>query len=187
LVFVAFFPFVLHEIPLAALAAMLVYTGTRLASPKEFSHTYQIGKEQLIIFLVTIIFTLWIDLLVGIFAGVASKFIIQMILGIPFKNTFKAGINVRETDASHITLSISGAAVFSNYLSIKKHLFGLPLGKNVEINLSECKIVDHTVMDNLHLFGNDYRAAGGSLHIIGLDNHKSLSEHPLAVRKLKTT
>ncbi len=187
LVFVAFFPFVLHEIPLAALAAMLVYTGTRLASPKEFSHTYQIGKEQLIIFLVTIIFTLWIDLLVGIFAGVASKFIIQIILGIPFKNTFKAGINVRENDANHITLSISGAAVFSNYLSIKKHLFGLPLGKNVEINLSECKIVDHTVMDNLHLFGNDYRAAGGSLHIIGLDNHKSLSEHPLAVRKLKTT
>jgi MFS superfamily sulfate permease-like transporter len=186
LVFVAFFPFVLHEIPLAALAAMLVYTGTRLASPKEFSHTYQIGKEQLLIFLVTIIFTLWIDLLVGIFAGVACKFLVQAILGVPFRNMFKADVQVKSKDGSHTVLTIGGAAVFSNFLSIKKYLYELPKDKMVEIDLSGCKVVDHTVMDNLHLFGNDYRAAGGTIHIIGLDNHKPLSSHPLAVRKLKT-
>ncbi len=185
LVFVAFFPFVLHEIPLAALAAMLIYTGTRLASPKEFSHTYQIGKEQLLIFLVTIIFTLWIDLLVGIFAGVAVKFLIEIFMGVPPRNIFKADVEIEKLDTNHIRLIVSGGAVFSNYLSIKKHLMQLPKGKMVEIDLSNCKLVDHTALDNLHLFEKDYREDGGSCHVIGLDNHKALSNHPSAVRKLQ--
>lgn len=54
LIFVAFFPMLIHQIPLAALAAMLVFTGFRLASPREFSKTYKIGAEQLAIFMVTI-------------------------------------------------------------------------------------------------------------------------------------
>ena len=48
------FPLLIHQIPLAALAAMLVYI---LASPKRIYNTYKIGTEQLVIFLVTIMFT----------------------------------------------------------------------------------------------------------------------------------
>lgn len=44
---VALIPTILHRIPLAALAAMLVYTGFRLAHPTEFIHVYRIGKDQL--------------------------------------------------------------------------------------------------------------------------------------------
>ena len=51
---VALIPTVLHRIPLAALAAMLVYTGYRLAHPTEFVHVYRIGKEQLAIFVTTL-------------------------------------------------------------------------------------------------------------------------------------
>ncbi|MCS6818564.1 MAG: SulP family inorganic anion transporter, partial [Chitinophagales bacterium] len=67
LLFISFFPSLLEQIPLSALAAMLVYTGFRLASPKEWLHMYRTGKEQLIVFVVTIVITLAIDLLAGIF------------------------------------------------------------------------------------------------------------------------
>src|SRR5262249_50059592 len=51
----------IHRIPQAALAAMLVYTGFRLASPWEFVKAYKIGIEQLIVFLATIVATLATD------------------------------------------------------------------------------------------------------------------------------
>lgn len=48
-------------IPNTALAAMLITVGIKLTHPKEFIHTFKIGKEQLAIFLVTIFFTLFED------------------------------------------------------------------------------------------------------------------------------
>ena len=55
LVCVALLPAVIHRIPLAALSAMLVYTGFRLASPREFVHVFRIGREQLVIYVTTIV------------------------------------------------------------------------------------------------------------------------------------
>ncbi len=67
---VGLIPTILHQIPLAALAAMLVYTGTRLAHPNEFRNVYRIGKEQLLLFVVTLVVVLATDLLIGVAAGI---------------------------------------------------------------------------------------------------------------------
>lgn len=61
LVCVALIPMVLHRIPMAALAAMLIYTGFRLAHPKEFLNVWKRGREQLIVFLVTLVAVLATD------------------------------------------------------------------------------------------------------------------------------
>ncbi|MDD5215832.1 MAG: SulP family inorganic anion transporter, partial [Methylococcales bacterium] len=62
LIFVVFFPHLIHSIPLAALASLLVFTGFRLASPREFANVMGIGKEQLFIFVATIISVIATDL-----------------------------------------------------------------------------------------------------------------------------
>jgi MFS superfamily sulfate permease-like transporter len=62
-VFVALFPTLIHEIPLASLAALLVFTGFRLALPKEFSPTMAIGLDNFVLFIVTIVGILVTDLL----------------------------------------------------------------------------------------------------------------------------
>lgn len=82
LIFVVALAPVIKMVPVAALAAMLIFLGFRLASPNEFRHIYHIGKEQLIIFLVTIAATLSTDLLIGIAAGIVTKIIIQLFYGV---------------------------------------------------------------------------------------------------------
>jgi len=68
---------------------MLIYTGFRLASPKEFAHIYYKGAKQLVIFLVTIIMTPATDLLVGIAAGIITKLIINLVNGLPLRSIFE--------------------------------------------------------------------------------------------------
>ncbi len=173
----------LEMIPNAALAAMLITVGIKLAHPKEFIHTFKIGKEQLAIFLVTIFFTLFEDLLVGIAAGIVLKMIIHLINGTPISSFFKAPTEV-SFEGNEYYVRISKAAIFTNFLGIKRKLEEIPSGFNITIDLGKTKLVDHSVMENLEHFKHDYESYDNStVKIVGLENHKPLSNHPLSSRK----
>jgi MFS superfamily sulfate permease-like transporter len=186
LIFVLVATPVIEMIPNAALAAMLITVGIKLAHPKEFVNTLKIGREQLAIFLVTIFFTLFEDLLVGIAAGILLKVIMHVVNGTPISSFFKAPTLVSFNGNKYL-VEIDKAAIFSNYLGIKRKLEEIPAGFDVTIDLKNTKLVDHSVMENLHHFQHDYEGNGGSVHIIGLENHVPASDHELAARKLKKT
>lgn len=182
--FVALVPGLIHEIPLAALAAMLVYTGFRLASPKEFLHVYHIGKEQLIVFSTTVVAVLATDLLIGIGVGIAVKWAIHLINGAPAKSLFKPQVTVERKDEEQAVLSVRDSAVFSGWISLKKQIETLEDdSQEVVVDLSETRLVDHTVMEKLHELQREFALRESSLVIAGLDEHKSLSDHPHAARK----
>ena len=182
-VFVAFFPTFIHQIPLSALAAMLIFTGYRLASPKEFYKTYKIGKAQLVIFLITIIMTLATDLLIGIASGIVVKIIMHLLNGLPVKYMFKPLFSVTIDSKGDYIVELFHSAVFSNYIQLKKSLDSLPRQKSIVIDFSNTNLIDHTVMDNLHHYKHEYESSGGSFVFEGLDEHVALSEHSLAARK----
>lgn len=182
LVFVLMATRYIEMIPNTALAAMLITVGIKLAHPREFVHIFHIGKEQLAIFLVTIFFTLYEDLLVGIAAGITLKIIIHVINGAPIRSLFSAPANV-SFEGDHYLVEVEKAALFTNYLGLKNKLEAIPQGMQVTIDLSKTKLVDHSVMENLHHFERDYVAEGGTVQILGLDDHKPLSNHKLAARK----
>lgn len=176
---------VLEMIPNAALAAMLIAVGINLTHPKEFVHMFKIGKDQLAIFLTTIIFTLAEDLLIGIAAGIILKLIIHLFRGVHAKNLFKSSVHIKKEHDNYV-LTINDAAVFSNYLGIKKHIDGIPDKKHISIELSNSvKLVDHSFLDNLHHFKHDYEREGGTVSIVGLDELVPISNHKLASRKKK--
>ena len=79
----------LERIPLSGLMSILVYTGYKLASPEIIRRMFLIGKEQLIIFLVTLLATLKIGLISGIVAGVFTTFIIHVFISKSFQLFFK--------------------------------------------------------------------------------------------------
>lgn len=183
LAFVALAADLIEMIPNTALAAMLIYTGYRLASPREFQKTWAIGWDQLTIFVVTIIVTLATDLLVGIFAGVAIQFLLHLLNGAPIKGLFKSNFEIIEQGESY-TVKVKDAAIFSNYLSFKTCLERLAPGKKVVFNFSEAKIIDHTLLEHLHHFEEDYHNSGGHVVMQGMGKHTAHSEHPLATRKI---
>ena len=175
---------IIKMIPVVALSSMLIFVGFKLAHPREFLHTYHLGKEQLAIFIATIIFTIVEDLLVGIAAGILLKYIIHLFNGMPFGASFKADYVIEEKLSGQFLMTVNKSAVFTNYLGLKKGLAKLPAKKNVDIDFSNCALVDHTVMKNVSQFMKDYNAEGGKMSIIGLGNHKSLSRHALSSKKI---
>lgn len=169
-------------IPNTALAAMLISVGIKLTHPKEFIQTFKIGKEQLLIFVVTIMFTLAVDLLVGIGAGILTEIIVNLSNGKPISSILKAPTQVSFTNDAYL-IEISDAAVFTNFLGIKRKLDAIPPAFTVTIDLSKTRLVDHSVMENLEQFKHDYEQGGGTVFIVGLEDHRALSDHKAAAHK----
>jgi len=183
LVFVALFPKLIHEIPLASLAALLVFTGYRLASPREFKKTLEIGWDQLGVFLITIAGVLATDLLIGVAIGVMAEFLFHFWRSVNWREVLGVSRNIQETQPGVFHVEVKGAAFFANYLALRSDLSRIPDGKCVIFDLSQALTVDHTVMENLHQYCEDYRGKGGLAEIRGLDQLVPTSNHPLAPRK----
>ena len=185
---VALMPALIHRIPMAALAAMLIYTGFRLAHPMEFLHVYKVGKEQLVIYVTTIIAVLATDLLIGIAIGIAVKFLIHLVNGVPIKSLFRPYMEVVPENDNTCRIVASHAAVFSNWILFRRQIVGAGLVecKNVIVDLSAVKLIDHTVMQKLRELEREFEAANLVLTVEGLENHRPLSDHPQAARKRLT-
>ncbi len=184
LLFVLLAPNLIHSIPLAALGAMLVFTGFRLASPKEFLHTFRIGRGQFLVFISTIIVTLATDLLIGIAAGIALEIALNFWHGALLRNLYYANIKVVAPGSEIGRLVIREAAVFSNWLAIRDAITKAAAEwDEFDVDLCEASFVDHSVMEKLRDLERELTRMGKKVNIKGLDTLKPLSGHPLSARK----
>ncbi|MGZ8184956.1 MAG: SulP family inorganic anion transporter [Methylobacter sp.] len=181
LLFVVLFPRLINSIPLASLAALLVYTGYRLASPETFARVMDIGKEQLLMFVVTIIGVLATDLLVGVALGIVVKLAINLVRGVWLGNLFKIHFKIQQQDNDTLVVKLLGSALFSNFLPLKKALARLEPGKTIIFDFSEGYMIDHTVMEFIHDFRQHYEAQGGHCQKVG-HALETFSDHALAAR-----
>lgn len=181
LLFMLLFPGIIATIPLASLAVLLVYIGFRLASPQAFAKTLDVGKEQLFIFVVTILGVIASNLLVGVFIGIIAKLLIHLSRGVSPWNLLKISYQIEQQD-DRFRVTIRGSAVFSNFIALKSALATLPDRHQVIFDLTDIYLIDHTVMDFVDAFQADYKERGGHCEIHGLDNHIAYAGHELAAR-----
>lgn len=182
LIFVALAPALVNQLPQAALGAMLVFTGFRLASPQEFVHMYRLGKDQCLIFVSTIVGVLATDLLTGIAIGILVKFVLHVINGAPLRSLYTLNAEVTQEDDHSATIVVRDSAIFSTWIPLRKHLHRLLQdGKRVTLNLSETRLVDHTVMSKLQEWKAEFAAQHSELSVTGLEQHRPLSDSPVAV------
>jgi MFS superfamily sulfate permease-like transporter len=183
LLFIVLLPNWIDAIPLASLAALLVYTGYRLASPLAFARTLDLGKEQMALFVITILGVLVSNLLTGVAIGILAKLLFHIGRGVPLRGLLSISYHLEPHAANTWVVRVSGAAIFSNFLSLKSELAGLAPGGHITFDLSEAGLIDHTVMDFIHQYREDYNARGGHCEIQGLDQHAAYGAHALAARK----
>lgn len=181
LLFVVFFTGFIQQIPLAALAALLVFIGYRLASPSTFNRVKDIGNEQLFIFVMTIVSILATNLLLGVILGTLLKLIISLARGVWPSNLFKIYFTIHASDTDTQLIKLSGSALFSNVLPLKQALNQLASGQTLIIDLSNAYLIDHSVMSFLQQFQHHYESKGGHCQILGLAL-TTFSDHALASR-----
>ncbi len=181
LLFVVFFTGFIQRIPLAALAALLVFIGYRLASPDTFNRVKDIGNEQLFIFVITIVSTLATNLLLGVILGTLTKLILSLVRGVWPSNLFKIHFTIQASDQDTQLIKLAGSALFSNVLPLKKALHQLKSDQKLIIDISNAYLIDHSVMSFLQQFQRNYESKGGHCQIVGIAL-TTFSDHALAGR-----
>ncbi len=144
LVSVMLVPTVLNLIPLAALAAILLLTGYKLAKMSIFKEMWSNGKYQWWPFIITVAAVVFTDLLTGVLIGLgASAF---AILRGNMKNAY---LFHREEyhEGDMIRIKLSQEVSFLNKASIKMTLNHLPENSRVLIDASDTAYIDFDVLE----------------------------------------
>ncbi len=208
LLFTLALPWLIVRIPLAAIAAILIYIGWRLCEPALFARMLSIGRDRFIVFVGTVAAILATDLLLGMLIGVALEMLLLVyllmpsvrlvltgrlgfaaaaaLLGRSFAGLFRSPVirqrvEVRDGRPWHeLTL---GSLVGFNLLPLERALAALPSREPLALRFTEsARIIDHTAAEFLQHVEEEAAAAARPLALEGLENFFRFSAHPLAAR-----
>lgn len=142
---VALIPTILNLIPLPALAAVLIYTGFKLAKPAIFKEFYTKGFDQFIPFVVTIVAILLTDLLVGILIGCVVGLFFVM------RSNFRSAVFVVNDDKNYL-FRLRKDVSYLNKPIIKRKLAKVPDGAFVLIDATRADFLDRDVVEVIEDF-----------------------------------
>ena len=134
-------PSALNYIPLASLAAILLFIGYKLASMKLFRSMYDLGWEQFLPFAVTVAGVFFTDLLRGIIIGMAVSLFFLL------RKNFKNSVQHIKAEGEEHRLVLSEETTFLNKGSLSNILFQLKANSSVVIDGSKCVHIDYDVLE----------------------------------------
>ncbi len=160
---VVFASTLLNHIPLAALAAILLYTGYKLAHPKVVRAVWAQGPPQFVPFLVTVIAILLTDLLHGIGIGLATGFafiLFDQLRDPCFTVVSHSGAVLRRVQL-HDRVSFLNKGTITRLLEEQK------AGSRLELDASHCLYIDHDVLEYIGNFRQIALQRGIDLRLVG--------------------
>ncbi|MEM9364609.1 MAG: carbonic anhydrase family protein [Planctomycetota bacterium] len=149
---VAMIPGLLQRIPFAALAAILLVTGYKLASPSLFLAMYRRGWNQLVPFVVTIVAIVFTDLLRGIVIGlvIGIFFILRSMERSPFLSEQRMPVQGNVT-----RLKLGQYVSFLNRSRILRTLEKYNEGTQLILDASSTQYIDPDVLETIREFRQD--------------------------------
>jgi MFS superfamily sulfate permease-like transporter len=166
---------ILNLIPLASLAAILLFTGYKLAKVSLFKEIYKKGLNQFIPFVVTILAIIFTDLLIGILIGLATS--IFYLLKSNYKNPFVLEKEVLHQDET-LRIELPNQASFLNKATIKETLWAVPKGSKVLIDATYSDFIDNDILELITDFKTTVALEKEiKLNILGLKEKYNLDDH----------
>jgi MFS superfamily sulfate permease-like transporter len=168
-------PAVLNLIPLASLAAILLFTGYKLASPALFRMAWAQGPSQFTPFAVTLVSIVVTDLLIGIGIGLAVGFffILREHLRQPA---------LRQVSGHGAVLTrfvLPDQATFLSKANIERTLEAVPPGARIEIDGRNTTRFDPDVLEQLHEFAETARLRNIDYRMVGIPAAETTPIHTL--------
>ena len=163
---VALLPRWLNQIPLCALAAVLIVTGYKLASPKIISQMWKEGKYQFLPFAITVIAIVFTNLLTGILIGlgVSLLFILYSNFRRPIHQVLEKHIS-----GNVMRIELPPQVSFLNRAAMQKSLYAIPTGGSILIDARNADYIDPDILDLLADFKNvTAKAHGVEFKTVGL-------------------
>jgi MFS superfamily sulfate permease-like transporter len=158
LVFVVLLGSLLRYIPVASLAAVLVYVGYRLVNVNAVKELGKYGRGEIIIYLATVIGVVAIDLLTGVMIGIGLSAIKLLYVFSHLRTTTEM-----EPGSNRVVLSLEGAATFLRLPLLASKLEQVPPSAELHVDFERLEYIDHACLDLLMNWAKQHEATGGSL------------------------
>ncbi len=172
---VAFVPWLLNQIPLAALAAILLFTGYKLASLKVFKEFYSQGWTQFLPFLATVVAIMFSDLLIGIAIGMAVGFFFIL------RSSSQSPGRLEEEKhpvADVLRLKFAQQVTFLNRAPLLTTLKNIPNGSQIILDASETDYLDQDIAQVLRTFREEEAPVRNiQVNIVGMRDKYYLRDH----------
>lgn len=143
--FVALLPFILREVPMAALGGVLVVTGWKLVSLKQVRRLFEVhGFMPALIWVATFTLVVTTDLLTGVLVGLA----LSALELVPHLRNLRFRVG-EQTVGETVRLELEGAATFLGLTRLTNALEQVPVAKPVHVDLDRVHAMDHTTAEML--------------------------------------
>jgi carbonic anhydrase len=167
-------PGLLNSIPLAALAAVLIFTGWKLANPGLFRSMWAQGVAQFVPFAVTVTAIVFTDLLLGVGLGLATS------LAFVLWSNLRAGPQVIKED--HVgglvhRVELGTQATFLNRAQLATTLAGFRKGEQVVLDARMTDYIDPDVLAQLDEFVKETAPARGvAVSLVGFKDRYAIDD-----------
>lgn len=150
-------PGVINMIPLAALAAILLFTGYKLTRIDLYKHMYHKGWNQFVPFVVTVAAVLATDLLKGVAIGMLVS--IFYLLRTNMRNPYFYQVQ-RSGNKKDLYINLAEEVSFLNKAAIQTVLAKIPQETNVIIDGSNSKYIDPDVLETIFSYKHNAVSKG---------------------------
>ncbi len=172
-------PTLLNRIPLAALAAILVVIGFKLASPVLVRSMWREGIGQFVPFVATVLAIVFTDLLIGVGVGLAVSLLFLL------NRSLRRGMPIiREEHASGIVnrIQLAEQVSFLSRAVLQTTLSRFARGDHVVLDARTTDYIDPDILGLIKSFRDETAPAQGiSVSLVGFQNRHELSDRVLYI------